>query len=147
MLRTNHWQIFIGSRLFFRLSKRSDDHRILSPAGQRRTIPISVFAPAKHESKPSTASSPTPSNECNLNYNSESHLEQPATFTSSNNESHHLNLNYETELLPKYSPNNSVLETSSGSLLNELSLTQDKHDHNKKMNVFERLFRGHKKKV
>jgi hypothetical protein len=30
--------------------------------------------------------------------------------------------------------------------MNELSLTNDKHEHNKKMNVFERLFRGHKKK-
>jgi len=48
------------------------------------------------------------------------------------------------------SSTNSDRKTPTGNILNEFTLTTDKHDNNnkdnKKMNVFERLFRGNKKK-
>lgn len=54
------------------------------------------------------------------------------------------------EMNLKLSSMSPVLKSSTGNLLKELSLATDKQDQNnssKKMNVFERLFRGHKKKV
>jgi len=47
----------------------------------------------------------------------------------------------------KLSSSNPSLKSSTGNLLNELSFTNEKVENGKKMNVFERLFRGHKKKV
>jgi hypothetical protein len=133
--------------LNFRSSKRSDDNRILSPAGQRRNIPVSVFAPAKPDNKrpaPAPPSSISPTNDPTSTYNPES-PEQIAY--SSTGDSSSPTINNENEMNNKLSSTNSALKLSTGNLLNDFPLTADKHDNNKKMNVFERLFRGNKKKV
>jgi hypothetical protein len=106
----------------FRVSKRIDDNRLLSPNGQRRNIPVSVFAPAKLDNKRPAPAPPA--------YNFESQQQQQASYLS------RLSAN-ENELNSK---------KSSGKPLNEYSVPTDKHDNTKKMNVFERLFRGNKKK-
>ncbi len=133
----------------FRLSKRSDDNRLLSPNGQRRTIPVSVFAPAKNSVPNPSSLTTSPTNESNMNYNSESQQpeQQTSSYSPTDGDSSYNTINNENELNTKLSSTNLALKSSSGNLLNELSLTNDKYDTSKKMNVFERLFRGHKKKV
>jgi hypothetical protein len=134
--------------------KRSDDNRVVSPNGQRRTIPVSVFAPAKLENKrpapPIPTSSASPTSETTTSNNNESqqdeHQQQPLSH-SSTGDSSYSTINNENEMKTKLSTTNSSLKSSTGNLLNEFSLTHDKHETNKKMNVFERLFRGHKKKA
>lgn len=128
---------------------------MVSPAGQRRHIPVSVFSPAKLENKrhaPVPPSSSSPINDSNSVHNGESHPEQPEQQTpysprSSADENHYTNLNHDHEITNKLSTMNPSLKTSTGNILDELSVANDKHDNNKKMNVFERLFRGYKKKV
>jgi hypothetical protein len=73
--------------------------------------------------------------------------QDPQTSYSSVGDSIYTAINNENELNNKLSLTNSTLKTSTGNLLNDISLTNDKHDNSKKMNVFERLFRGHKKKI
>ncbi|CAF3707147.1 unnamed protein product [Rotaria sordida] len=144
-----------------RSSKRSDDNRLVSPTGQRRNIPVSVFSPAKHDNKRSTtvpSSSTSPTNDSNSINNCESQHEQQeqeqeqeqqisSSSRSSTGDGCYTIINNTNEMHNKLSTTNSSLKTSTGNILDELSLTNDKHDNTKKMNVFERLFRGHKKKV
>jgi hypothetical protein len=55
----------------------------------------------------------------------------------------------EHEINSRTSSTNSDRKTPTGNIMNEFTLTTDKNDNNKdnkKMNVFERLFRGNKKK-
>jgi len=106
---------------FCRISRRLDDNRLVSPTGQRRNVPVSVFAPAKLDNKRPAPAPPT--------YNYESQQQTSYLSRLSTNE-HEMNNN----------------RKSTGSLLNEYSVPTDKHDNTKKMNVFERLFRGNKKK-
>ncbi len=126
---------------------------IISPNGQRRNIPVSVFAPAKLENKSSVSippSSTSPTNESTLTQNGESQQQQQQVSESSHSstgDSSYTTTNNVNEINNKLSSTNSVLKSSTGDILNELSLANDKHDNSKKMNVFERLFRGHKKKV
>ena len=47
----------------------------------------------------------------------------------------------------KISTTGTNLKSSTENILSELAFSNDRHDTSKKMNVFERLFRGHKKKV
>ena len=56
-------------------------------------------------------------------------------------------IKHENDMNTKLSSSNPSLKSSTGNLLNELSFTNEKVENGKKMNVFERLFRGHKKKV
>jgi hypothetical protein len=101
---------------------RPSNNRLVSPSSQRRNIPVSVFAPAKLDNKRPAPAPPS------FNYESQS----PTSYSPRDNEN---------EMNTK-----SARKTSTGNLRNDLSHTTDKHDHNKKMNVFERLFRGNKKK-
>jgi hypothetical protein len=105
-----------------------DDNRLVSPSGQRRNIPVSVFSPAKLDNKRPAPAPPA--------YNYES--QQPTSYLSRLSTTEHE--------LPIKSSSSSGLKTPTGNLLNEYPLTTDKHDNTKKMNVFERLFRGNKKK-
>jgi hypothetical protein len=109
------------------VSKRSDDTRLLSPTGQRRTVPVSVFAPAKLDNKRPAPAPPS------FNYES-----QPQTAYSSTIDSSYTTINNENSSI------NVGLKTPTENLINGYSHPVDKHD--KKMNVFERLFRGNKKK-
>jgi hypothetical protein len=114
--------------IYFRASRRSDDNRLTSPNNQRRNIPVSVFAPTKLDNKRPAPAPPT------FNYKSQS----PPSYSS-------LLSTNDTEI--EMNNNKPPRKASTGSLLHEFSHTTDKHDHNnKKMNVFERLFRGNKKK-
>ncbi len=129
-------RIILSDFFNFRPSRRSDDNRLLSPNGQRRNIPVSVFSPAKLDNKrPAPAPPPT--------YPYES--QQPTSYLSrlpTNDHSYPTKLN-EHEMNNKPS---SGVKTPTGTLLNDFSVPTDKHDHTKKMNVFERLFRANKKK-
>ena len=131
-----------------RSSKRSDEIHLVSPTGQRRNIPVSVFVPAKPENKHPV---PFPSSSTSSTKNYESQLEPKQmsySTRSSTSDSSYTSINNENETNNKLSAIHSTLQTSTGNILDELSLTNDKHDNiNKKMNVFERLFRGHKKKL
>ncbi|CAF1146701.1 unnamed protein product [Adineta steineri] len=127
-----------------RTPRRTDEHRRSSPTGQRRNIPVSVFSPAKHDTKRPAPAPPT--------YNYES--QQPTSYSArlSTNDNHYTHKTNEQDVDNKISSTNSDLKTSTGNLMNEFTTTTDKHDNNnnnnnnKKMNVFERLFRGNKKK-
>ncbi len=124
----------------------------LSPNGQRRNIPVSVFAPAKLENKrsaPVVPSSTSPINDSNTTYNCELQEQQQTSSSSlsSTGDSSYTTINNENEINNKLSSTNPTLKSSTGDILNEISLANDKHDTSKKMNVFERLFRGHKKKI
>ncbi|CAF1512856.1 unnamed protein product [Rotaria sp. Silwood1] len=136
-----------------RSSKRSEDNRLISPTGQRRNIPVSVFSPAKHDTKrpvPSSSTSPTDDSASINNGDSQHEQEQQQTSYSSRSstgDGSYTAMNNTNEMNNKLSTTNSALKTSTGNILDELSLTNEKHDNTKKMNVFERLFRGHKKKV
>ena len=112
-----------------RTSRRLEDNRLVSPNGQRRNIPVSVFSPAKLDNKRPAPAPPAPA------YSYES--QQPTSYLSRLPTSEH-------ELPSK--PSSSGVKTPTGNLLNEYPLASDKHDNTKKMNVFERLFRGNKKK-
>ena len=140
--------------MLFRSSKRTDDQRLLSPPTQRRQIPVSVFSPAKNETKrpaPIQSSSTTPINEPVSTCNGESHeeeehqLQQPSQ--SPTGDSSYTTLNNENEMNKKISTTGTNLKSSTENILSELAFSNDRHDTSKKMNVFERLFRGHKKKV
>lgn len=112
-------------------------NRLLSPQGQRRSIPVSVFAPAKRLN--SSLSSPTSTSPTNETLSTDPNESQ--------NNQNFSTIQHENDINTKLSSSNSSLKSSTGNLLNELSFTNEKHDHGKKMNVFERLFRGHKNKV
>ncbi|CAM4740130.1 unnamed protein product [Rotaria magnacalcarata] len=134
-----------------RSTKRPEENRLVSPAGQRRNVPVSVFSSAKHENKrPVPSSSTSPTNDSGSINNGESPLEpqrQNSYSSQSTGDSSYPTMNNGHEMNTKLSPTNPALKTSTGNILDELALTHDKHDSSKKMNVFERLFRGHKKKV
>ncbi|CAF3229974.1 unnamed protein product [Rotaria sp. Silwood2] len=140
-----------------RSSKRSDENRLISPTGQRRNIPVSVFSPAKHDNKrsvPVSSSSTSPTddstsiNNCDSQNEQQEQLQQTSySSRSSTGDGSYTAINNTNDMTNKLSTTNSALKTSTGNILDELSLTNDKHDNTKKMNVFERLFRGHKKKV
>lgn len=145
--------------MYFRGSKRSDESRILSPTGQRRNVPVSVFSTAKQDHKRSapviSPSSSSPTNDSNSTNNGESfHDEQESqqqqqrSFSSRSTDDSNCNTSSNgNEINNKLSTTNTSLKSSTGNILDELSLSHERHDTNKKMNVFERLFRGHKKKV
>lgn len=116
---------------YCRTSRRTDDNRVLSPTGQRRNVPVSVFSPAKLDNKRPAPAPPT------MNYES-----QQQTSYLSRTSSNEQELNSSSN-----NNNNNNNRKSTGNLLNEYSShSTDKHDNTKKMNVFERLFRGNKKK-
>ncbi|CAM4776618.1 unnamed protein product [Rotaria magnacalcarata] len=122
-----------------RSARRLDDSRFVSPTGQRRSIPVSVFSPAKIDNKRPAPAPPTPS--------SESHNQipySPRPLATDNGSSTKLNENL---MIKKSSSSDSGARTPTGMTTNEFSLVTDKHDTSKKMNVFERLFRGNKKKT
>ena len=138
----------------FRSSKRLDENRLVSPTGQRRNVPVSVFVPAKPENKHPAhfpSSSTSSANDSSSTNNCESQLEPKQisySTRSSTGDSSYTSINNENDMNNKLSTMHSTLKTSTENILDELSLTNDKHDNiNKKMNVFERLFRGHKKKL
>jgi len=106
-----------------------DDNRLLSPNGQRRNVPVSVFAPAKLDNKRPAPAPPT--------FNYESQQSTSNSSRLSTNDNRYSTKMTEHEMTKKSSPAN---------LVNEFSVATDKHDNIKKMNVFERLFRGNKKK-
>jgi hypothetical protein len=112
---------------------------------------VSVFAPAKLDNKrpaPVPPSSVSPTDDSTATYTCESQQDQTSHLSrSSTGDSSYTTINNENEINKKLSTTNSTLKTSKENILNELSYPHDKHDTNKKMNVFERLFRGHKKKV
>ncbi|CAM4937193.1 unnamed protein product [Rotaria socialis] len=121
-----------------RSARRLDDSRFVSPTGQRRNIPVSVFAPAKIDNKRPAPAPPTPS--------SESHNQipySPRSLATDNGSSTKLNENFMNKKSPS---SDSGARTPTGMTTNEFSLVTDKLDTSKKMNVFERLFRGNKKK-
>lgn len=139
-MRTNE----IIRRYFSILTFFRSSNRLLSPQGQRRTIPVSVFAPAKRlNSSVSSPTSTSPTNETLSIDQIESSNEQDKSI-----ENQHLStIKHENDMNTKLSSSNPSLKSSTGNLLNELSFTNEKVENGKKMNVFERLFRGHKKKV
>lgn len=119
------------------MPRRADDNRYVSPSTQRRNIPVSVFAPAKLDNKRPAPAPPI------------SHFEsqQQTSYSSRslNNDSSTTMKIHEQQMNRKMSSTNSGVTTPTSNVSNEFSPTTDKHD-NKKMNVFERLFRGNKKK-
>ena len=133
-----------------RSAKRADDSRVLSPNVQRRNVPVSVFVPAKLDSKrpaPAPPTSPSPTMDLTSIYNQESQQQNLHSSRSSMGDGSQTTPINENEMNSKLSSMNVALKSSTGNLLKEFSLSTDKHDSSKKMNVFERLFRGHKKKV
>src|ERR1700722_1047600 len=111
---------------YFRTPKRSDDNRLLSPSGQRRNIPVSVFSPAKLDNKRPAPAPPI------FNYESQ----QPTSYLSrlSTNDN-----NYPTKI-NEHEMKSGLKTPPTNNLHNEFSIPTDKHDNPKKMNVFERLF-------
>jgi len=94
------------------------------------------FSPAKLDNKRPAPAPPT------FNYESQ----QPTSYLSrlSTNDNNYPTKINEHEINNKTSSGLKTPPTSN--LLNEFSIPTDKHDNTKKMNVFERLFRGNKKK-
>jgi hypothetical protein len=115
-----------------------DDNRLVSPSGQRRNIPVSVFSSAKNPAPPP----PT------YNYESQQQASYLSRLSSTNDQNYSVKPNeHEMNNKPSSSSSSSSgLKTPTGNFLNEYSHPTDKHDNTKKMNVFERLFRGNKKK-
>lgn len=117
-----------------RPSRRLEDNRLVSPTGQRRNIPVSVFSPAKLENK---RPAPAPPGYVYESQQGPSYLSRLAnadqTYPTKSNEQ-------------TSSMSSSTIKTPSSSLLKEYSSSAEKPDTTKKMNVFERLFRGNKKK-
>lgn len=116
-----------------------DDHRLVSPGSQRRHIPVSVFSPAKPDYKRPAPAPPSSS--------SEVQRQSSLSSRSVSSESSSTNRPNELQINKKTTPTNSGVKTPTKNNTNEFSLATDKHDNNKKMNVFERLFRGNKKKA
>ncbi|CAF1464203.1 unnamed protein product, partial [Rotaria sordida] len=116
--------------------RRSDDNRYISPNTQRRNIPVSVFAPAKLDNKRPAPAPPT------SNFESQNQLSYSSRINDNNSM---MKLN-ENQMNKKISSTNSNVNIPTNIVMNEFNLTTDKQDNNKKMNVFERLFRGNKKK-
>lgn len=113
-----------------------DDNRLVSPTGQRRNIPVSVFSPAKLENK---RPAPAPPGYSYESQQGPSYLSRLANA----DQSYPTKSNDQTSSI-----SSSTMKTSGGSsLLKEYSSSNDKPDTTKKMNVFERLFRGNKKKT
>ncbi len=125
--------------IYFRTSRRLDDNRLLSPTGQRRNIPVSVFSPAKLDNKRPAPAPPSST------YNYESQ-QQPSYLSRLPTTDHNYSGKSNEHELTNKPSSSSGLKTPTGNILNEYSLPTDKHDSTKKMNVFERLFRGNKKK-
>ncbi|CAF3610328.1 unnamed protein product [Rotaria sordida] len=119
-----------------RTVRRSDDNRYVSPNTQRRNIPVSVFAPAKLDNKRPAPAPPT------SNFESQNQLSYSSRINDNNSM---MKLN-ENQMNKKISSTNSNVNIPTNIVMNEFNLTTDKQDNNKKMNVFERLFRGNKKK-
>ena len=115
-------------------------NRVLSPPGQRRNIPVSVFSPAKLDTKRPAPAPPA------FNYESQHQTLYSSRPSAVDNE--YTTETYDDDMHRKISSTNSNgSKTPTGLHTNEYSLsTSEKHDHGKKMNVFERLFRGNKKK-
>lgn len=124
--------------LNFRTSRRLDDNRFVSPSGQRRNIPVSVFAPAKLDNKRPAPAPPTTTTLNSESQNQTSFLTRSST--SDNNSS------IKSNECKKSSSSDLGVRNSNNMVVNEFTIPADKQDTNKKMNVFERLFRGNKKK-
>ena len=123
--------------LFCRPSRRFEDNRLVSPTGQRRNIPVSVFSPAKLDNKRPAPAPP------GYNYESQQGTSY-LTRLASADQSYPTRSHDQTSSI--LSSSSSTIKTPTGSLLKEYSSGTDKADSTKKMNVFERLFRGNKKK-
>ena len=104
----------------FRNTKRIEDGRVLSPPTQRRSVPVSVFTPAKAETKRYESQSST-------GYSSRSSTIEPDYLNRSTDDEYRRKIGLKTPT-------------------NEFPQSTEKQEHGKKMNVFERLFRGNKKK-
>jgi hypothetical protein len=118
----------------FRATKRSDDNRLVSPSSQRRPIPVSVFSPAKVDSKRSAPALPLNFDE---SHSSLLYASRSSTTINSDDDFH--------RKLTATRINGS--KTPTGFQINDYSFNSDKPDSTKKMNVFERLFRSNKKKT
>ncbi|CAF0802429.1 unnamed protein product [Rotaria sp. Silwood1] len=123
-----------------RTQRRSDDNRYVSPNSQRRNIPVSVFAPAKLDNKRPAPAPPI------SNFESQNQTFYTSrSLTNDNNNNSTMKIN-ENQMNKKLSSTNSGIKTPTNIVMNDFTLANDKQDNNKKMNVFERLFRGNKKK-
>jgi len=109
-----------------RFARRSDETtRVLSPPSPRRQVPVSVFSPATKIDNKRPAPAPPVSSQDESH--SDDHFRPIATHVTTNGS-----------------------KTPTGtSHSNDFTLIHDKTDsttHSKKMNVFERLFRGNRKR-
>ncbi|CAF3722548.1 unnamed protein product [Rotaria sp. Silwood1] len=125
-----------------RTQRRSDDNRYVSPNSQRRNIPVSVFAPAKLDNKRPAPAPPISNFE---SQNQTFYTSRSLTNDNNNNNNSTMKIN-ENQMNKKLSSTNSGIKTPTNIVMNDFTLATDKQDNNKKMNVFERLFRGNKKK-
>ncbi|UJR15369.1 hypothetical protein I4U23_002317 [Adineta vaga] len=131
-----------------RTPRRTDEQRRSSPPNQRRNVPVSVFSPAKLDNKRPAPAPPT------YTYESQQQLSYPVRIPTT--DTVYSSKSNEHEIETKISSTNSDPTTSTANMINEFTISTDKHDNttnnnnpitnNKKMNVFERLFRGNKKK-
>ncbi|CAF0997059.1 unnamed protein product [Adineta ricciae] len=118
--------------------RRAEEQR-RSPPNQRRNVPVSVFAPAKLENKRPAPAPPTHA------YESQPQLSYPARIPTT--DTIYPGKSTEHDIEVKLSSTSADLKTST-----EVPNPADNHvnnnsaANNKKMNVFERLFRGNKKK-
>ncbi|CAF0953181.1 unnamed protein product, partial [Didymodactylos carnosus] len=140
-----------------KLQKRVEIDRILSPNSHRRNIPVSVFVPAKTEKRPapappqqqqqSTQISSSQSTDNSINFNQQY---SPAMLTNGNNSYYSDDRLITSKPPPTPGVKSSIIPNSS-SLSNfnngGLDSTKQQQHDSKKMNVFERLFRGNKKKL
>lgn len=145
------WLFSVFFQCQCRSTKRSDENRLLSPPAQRRPVPVSVFSPAKPESKRPAPAPPkvVPATDESTSIPSEN-PPTPTTsepLSSSDANPSTVSINDDEINVKPITSMSSTLKSSTGNLLKELSLTNDSANLNKKMNVFERLFRGHKKKI